>query len=79
MPLYGAGIRRSRGAHGNIGAARDCLDTGPVAYLKRVTGNLFFDYGEAGSRLYRSAGAETSLAFHAFSMRQPLRAGLRYA
>ena len=50
-----------------------------VAYVKRVTGNFFYDYARAGNRLYRSAGAEALFDFHAFSAREPLRVGLRYA
>jgi hypothetical protein len=55
------------------------LALGQIVYLKRITGNLFFDYGRAGQRLYRSAGAEMLFDVHAFSMGQALRAGVRYS
>jgi hypothetical protein len=50
-----------------------------IAYLKKVSGNLFFDYSLAGQRLYRSAGVEALFEVHAFSMGQAIRAGVRYA
>jgi len=33
-------------------------------YIKRISGNAFYDYGRAGDRLYRSTGAEVIFDFH---------------
>jgi hypothetical protein len=52
---------------------------GPLAYLKRVTGNFFFDYGRTRERLYRSAGAEAFFDLHVFSASRAFRVGVRYA
>jgi len=50
-----------------------------VAYLKRVTANFFYDYGQSAELLYRSAGAEAIFEFHALAILTPLRIGVRYS
>jgi Tol biopolymer transport system component len=55
------------------------LALGQVAYIKKITGNVFFDYTNADQKLYRSAGGEAVFEMHLFSMRQAIRLGVRYA
>ena len=52
---------------------------GQLAYLKRITANLFFDYGRTDERMYRSAGVEALFDVHALSLREAIRVGLRYS
>ncbi|MBN2369329.1 MAG: hypothetical protein JXO72_02460 [Vicinamibacteria bacterium] len=58
------------------------LALGPFLYLKRITGNVFFDYGlGAGERFtcrYRSLGAEVFFESHVLSLHFPVQLGARY-
>ncbi len=59
------------------------LALGPLLYVKRIKGNLFFDYGRGSgggaARLYRSAGAELLFESHVFSLPASIDVGVRYA
>ena len=50
-----------------------------VAYIKRISGDLFYDYGKVGSLLYRSSGVELVFDTNFLHFPQPLRVGVRYA
>ncbi len=58
---------------------------GPVAYVRRVQGNVFFDYGYAARRdnsahvLLRSSGVEVTTDVAPIQLRSPLRTGLRFS
>lgn len=52
---------------------------GQLAYVKRISGNVFYDYGEAGNRLYRSTGLEMLFDVSALHFPDTLRVGVRYA
>jgi len=52
---------------------------GQIAFVNRITGNLFFDYGRADGRLYRSTGMEVVFDLHPLSMLSAFRIGIRYA
>ena len=55
------------------------LSLGQLAYLKRVSGNLFDDYGKVSNLRYRSAGVELLLDLGLLHFPDTLRAGVRYA
>ena len=50
-----------------------------AAYIKRISGNLFYDYGKVGNQLYRSSGAEAVFDLNFLHFPQPFRVGVRYA
>jgi len=56
---------------------------GPLAYFRRVQGNVFYDYGYAARRdnsvriLLRSFGAEVTTDVSPIELRATMRAGLR--
>jgi hypothetical protein len=50
-----------------------------AAYIKRISGNLFYDYEKVGSQLYRSSGAEAVFDLNFLHFPQPFRVGVRYA
>jgi Tol biopolymer transport system component len=50
-----------------------------AAYIKRISGNLFYDYGKVGNQLYRSSGAEAVFDVNFLHFPQPFRVGVRYA
>ena len=52
---------------------------GNLAYLKRVSGGLFYDYGKVGNQLYRSAGVEAAFDFGVLHFAENLRAGVRWS
>jgi hypothetical protein len=52
---------------------------GQAAYIKRISGNLFYDYGKVGSLLYRSTGVEGVFDTNFLHFPFPLRIGVRYA
>ena len=58
---------------------------GPLAYVRRVQGNVFYDYGIAARRdnsrhvLLRSAGAEVTTDVAPIQLRSSLRTGLRFS
>jgi hypothetical protein len=52
---------------------------GQVLYLKRISGNLFYDYGKVGNLLYRSTGVETVFDLNLLHFPPTLRLGVRYA
>lgn len=58
------------------------LSLGPLLYVKRIKGNLFYDYGRGfGGQttwLYRSAGAEIVFESHLFSLPMAVDLGARY-
>jgi hypothetical protein len=59
------------------------LALGPFLYVKRIKGDLFFDYGRGfggqETRLYRSAGAELAFESHVLSLPVAIDLGVRYA
>ena len=54
------------------------LALGPVAYLKRISANVFYEYHRVERTLYRSAGVEAHLDLGGFNLGTQLRAGVRY-
>ena len=50
-----------------------------LAYVKRVSGNLFYDYGRVTSQRYRSTGVELVFDVNLLHFPQTIKAGLRYA
>jgi hypothetical protein len=50
-----------------------------AAYIKRISGNLFYDYGRVGNQLYRSTGAEAVFDLNFLHFPQPFRVGVRYS
>ena len=52
---------------------------GQLAYIKRISGNLFYDYGQVGSVLYRSTGVEAVFDTNFLHFPPALRIGVRYA
>jgi hypothetical protein len=50
-----------------------------LGYIKRVSGNLFYDYGKVGNRLYRSTGVEAVFDLNFLHFPDTLRFGVRYA
>lgn len=52
---------------------------GKLAYIKRISGNLFYDYGKVGNLLYRSTGVEAVFDTNFLHWSQGLRLGVRYA
>ena len=50
----------------------------PVLYIKRVSTNLFYDYGKVDETLYRSTGVEAVFDLNLFHF-PTVRAGVRYA
>ncbi|SPE35337.1 conserved exported hypothetical protein [Candidatus Sulfopaludibacter sp. SbA6] len=50
---------------------------GQFLYIKRVSANLFYDYGKVDSTLYRSTGVEAVFDLNVFHF-PTLRAGVRY-
>ncbi len=52
---------------------------GQAVYIKRISGNLFYDYGKVGSVFYRSTGVEAVFDTNFLHLPPPLRFGLRYA
>jgi hypothetical protein len=55
------------------------LSIGQLAYIKRLSGNFFSDYGRVGELTYRSAGVELLFDLGVLHFPQTLRAGVRYA
>ena len=55
------------------------LTLSQLAYIKRVAGNLFYDYGKVGNRLYRSTGVEAVLDLNFLHFPDTFRFGVRYA
>jgi len=52
---------------------------GQLAYIKRVSGNVFYDYGKVANQLYRSTGLELLFDLGVLHFPDSLRAGVRYA
>ncbi len=52
---------------------------GHLLYVKRVSANVFYDYGKLDDILYRSAGAEMLFDVNLLHFPPTLRAGVRYA
>jgi hypothetical protein len=52
---------------------------GQVLYIKRITGDLFYDYGKVADRQFRSTGVEAVFDIHLLHFPPPLRAGVRWA
>jgi len=50
-----------------------------AAYIKRISGNLFYDYGRVGNLLYRSSGVEAVFDTNFLHFPFPLRLGVRYS
>ena len=50
---------------------------GQAAYIKRISGNLFYDYGKVGT-LYRSTGVEAVFDTNFLHLPPPIRFGVRY-
>jgi hypothetical protein len=50
-----------------------------LGYIKRVAGNLFYDYGKVGNRLYRSTGVEAVFDLNFLHFPENFRFGVRYA
>jgi len=50
-----------------------------LAYIKRVAGNLFYDYGKVGNQLYRSTGVEAVFDLNFLHFPYNFRLGVRYA
>lgn len=59
------------------------LELGPLFYLKRIKGNLFYDHGigryGGENSLYNSIGIELSADFYMLSMPIPFDMGMRYS
>jgi hypothetical protein len=50
-----------------------------LVYVKRVAGNVFYDYGKVGNTLYRSTGVEAVLDLNFLHFPYNFRFGMRYA
>jgi hypothetical protein len=50
-----------------------------LAYIKRVAGNVFYDYGKVGNMLYRSTGVEAVFDLNFLHFPYNFRFGVRYA
>jgi hypothetical protein len=55
------------------------LAIGQFLYVKRVSGNVFYDYGKVAQQQYRSTGVETVFDLGLLHFPPTLRAGVRYA
>ena len=52
---------------------------GQLLYLKRISGDLFYDYGKVSESLFRSTGVEAVFDVNVLHFPLPLRVGVRYA
>lgn len=52
---------------------------GHLLYIKRVSANVFYDYGKLDERLYRSTGVEMLFDVNVLHFPPTLRAGIPYA
>lgn len=52
---------------------------GQVLYLKRISGDAFYDYGKVADRQFRSTGVEAVFDVNILHFPEALRVGVRYA
>jgi len=52
---------------------------GQVLYLKRISGDAFYDYGKVADRQFRSTGVEAVFDVNVLHFPEALRVGVRYA
>ncbi len=65
-------------ANYNLTLLNPDLPIGPIAYIKRITSNFFFDYTSKDKVLFKSYGVELSAETHILNIKElPLHIGIR--
>lgn len=80
MKLYGHQLSSFRSGY-TLPLAYPDARMGPILYIKRITGGLFFDAGQEKNRYYKktfySYGIETLMDAHLFRLPFPVNLGIR--